>query len=116
MASKPLPAASSVTPFWRTEPDTLDNHRSTATIEAAVALAALESAHVPARQSTAVYASVEEAKKVSGVKAAKGARVFKTTPARLESKENAILAASYYTAGMVEQVVISATTQYMFYK
>ncbi|KAL2829424.1 FAD dependent oxidoreductase [Aspergillus cavernicola] len=32
MPSKPFPAATSITPFWRTEPDPLDNHRSTETL------------------------------------------------------------------------------------
>lgn len=29
MASKPFPVPGGLTPFWRTEPSTLDNHRST---------------------------------------------------------------------------------------
>ncbi|KAL6237501.1 hypothetical protein BDW75DRAFT_248981 [Aspergillus navahoensis] len=32
MTSKPFPVANSITPFWRTEPSTLDNYRSTATL------------------------------------------------------------------------------------
>ncbi|KAL4780066.1 FAD dependent oxidoreductase-domain-containing protein [Aspergillus varians] len=32
MSPKPFPAATSITPFWRSEPDALDSHRSTATL------------------------------------------------------------------------------------